>query len=139
MQLTGAKHGAVTAPAAEQHAAQSEESAPAAEAAPAPAYAADTLLLEYVADINAQLTGPFSCPPERWKASLGERGTESEDLLFSWDATGKSKKMDFHANGAFEFQFTTMSISEKGTWTYADGKLAVTTAGGKEYVADLTK
>ena len=47
--------------------------------------------------------------------------------------------MDFYANGAFEFQFTTMSISEKGTWTYADGKLAVTTAGGKEYVADLTK
>lgn len=104
---------------------------------------ANTYTLEYVADINEQLTGSFSCPPDRWQAALGDSGsyapTESADLLFSWDATGKSKKLDFFANGTYEFQFTTMSISEKGTWTYADGKLSVTTEAGKEYVAELTK
>ena len=104
---------------------------------------ANTYTLEYVADINEQLTGSFSCPPDRWQAALGDSGsyvpTESADLLFSWDASGKSKKMDFFANGTFEFQFTSMSISEKGTWAYADGKLSVTTEAGKEYVAELTK
>lgn len=104
---------------------------------------ANTYTLEYVADINKQLTGSFSCPPDRWQAALGDSDsyapTESEELLISWDATGKSKKMDFFANGTYEFQFTTMSISEKGTWTYADGKLFVTTAAGKEYVAELTQ
>ena len=104
---------------------------------------ANTYTLEYVADINEQLTGSFSCPPDRWQAALGDSGsyapTESADLLFSWDATGKSKKMDFFANGTYEFQFTTMSISEKGAWAYADGKLSVTTEAGKEYVAELTK
>ena len=101
----------------------------------------NTFTLEYVADINEQLTGSFSCPPDRWQAVLGDSGsyapTESADLLISWDATGKSKKMDFFANGTYEFQFTTMSISEKGTWTYADGRLSVTTEAGKEYVAEL--
>lgn len=104
---------------------------------------ANTYTLEYVADINEQLTGSFSCPPDRWQAALGDSGsyvpTESADLLFSWDASGKSKKMDFFANGTFEFLFTSMSISEKGTWAYADGKLSVTTEAGKEYVAELTK
>ena len=104
---------------------------------------ADTHTLEYVADINEQLTGSFSCPPDRWQAALGDAGsytpTTSEELLFSWDATGKSKKMDFFANGTYEFQFTTMSISEKGTWAYADGKLSVTTEDGKEYTAELTR
>ena len=104
---------------------------------------ANTYTLEYVADINEQLTGSFSCPPDRWQATLGDSGsyapTESADLLFSWDAAGKSKKMDFFANGTYEFQFTTMSISEKGAWTYADGKLSVTTEAGKEYVAELTQ
>ena len=104
---------------------------------------ANTYTLEYVADINEQLTGSFSCPPDRWQAALGDSGsyapTESADLLFSWDATGKSKKMDFFANGTYEFQFTTMSISEKGAWAYADGKLSVTTEAGKEYIAELTQ
>ena len=104
---------------------------------------ANTYTLEYVADINEQLTGSFSCPPDRWQAALGDSGsyapTESADLLFSWDATGKSKKMDFFANGTYEFQFTTMSISEKGVWAYADGKLSVTTEAGKEYIAELTQ
>ena len=47
--------------------------------------------------------------------------------------------MDFFANGTYEFQFTTMSISEKGAWAYADGKLSVTTEAGKEYIAELTQ
>lgn len=104
---------------------------------------ANTYTLEYVADINEQLTGSFSCPPDRWQAALGDSGsyapTESEELLISWDATGKSKKMDFFANGTYEFQFTSMSISEKGVWSYADGKLSVTTEAGKEYIAELTQ
>ena len=96
-----------------------------------------------MADINEQLTGSFSCPAERWKPALGDSGSytpaDSEKLLFSWDASGKSKKMDFFANGTYEFQFTTMSISERGKWTYEDGKLSVTTGAGKEYAAELTK
>ena len=104
---------------------------------------ANTFTLEYVADINEQLTGSFSCPAERWKPALGDSGSytpaDSEKLLFSWDASGKSKKMDFFANGTYEFQFTTMSISERGKWTYEDGKLSVTTGAGKEYAAELTK
>ena len=133
----------------EQGAELNRAAAPEAAAQPAEGQSGDgtlpanTFTLEYVADINEQLTGSFSCPEERWQAALGDSGsyapTESEELLFSWDATGKSKKMDFYANGTYEFQFTTMSISEKGTWAYADGRLSVTTQAGKEYAAELTK
>ena len=65
------------------------------------------------------------------------KGNKVHELLGS-DAKYVSYD-DFFANGTYEFQFTTMSISEKGTWIYADGKLSVTTAAGKEYVAELTK
>lgn len=161
MELTGAKSGAASAPAAAQEepaaspeeksepaaeAEKQEEAAPAAQpAAPAEeaSLPANTYTLEYVSDINEQLTGSFSCPADRWQAALGDSGsytpTESEELLFSWDGPSEKKKLDFYANGTFEFQFTTMSISEKGTWAYTDGKLSVTTAAGKEYVAELTK
>ena len=74
----------------------------------------------------------------KWNSVYVYAGAEGRlSKYLSWDATGKSKKMDFFANGTYEFQFTTMSISEKGTWTYADGRLSVTTEAGKEYVAEL--
>ena len=155
MQLTGSKTGASEAPAAVEETAEEKQQeapapteAPAAEVTAAPSvedsgYAPNTLVLVYVADINEQLTGNFSSPSSVWGPALGASGTytptESEDLLFSWDSTGKSKELDFYANGTYEFRFTKMSITERGTWSFEGWKLKLTTEAGREIAAELTK
>ena len=100
-------------------------------------------MLNYVADINEQLTGTFSSLSSVWGSALGASGsyapTESKDLLFSWDSTGKSKELDFYANGTYEFRFTKMSITERGTWSFEGWKLKLTTEAGREIAAELTK
>ena len=123
-----------------------EEEAPAATDAPAAeesGYPANTFVLNYVADINEQLTGTFSSLSSVWGSALGASGsyapTESKDLLFSWDSTGKSKELDFYANGTYEFRFTKMSITERGTWSFEGWKLKLTTEAGREIAAELTK
>ena len=125
---------------------EKKEEAPAAAEAPAAeeeGYPANTFVLNYVADINEQLTGTFSSLSSVWGPAFGASGsyapTESEDLLFSWESTGKSKELDFYANGTYEFRFTKMSITEHGTWSFEGWKLKLTTEAGREIVAELTK
>lgn len=150
MQLVGSKSGASEEPAATETSATAE--APATTEAPAAteasasegsSYPANTFVVKYVADINEQLTGTFSSPSSVWGAALGESGsytpTESEDLLFSWDSTGKSKELDFYANGTYEFRFTKMNITEHGTWRFEDWNLKLTTEAGREITAELTQ
>ena len=114
------------------------QTAPAAEEAPV--LPDNTFILDYVADINEQLTGHFTCEPSVWEAALGTSGsyvpTDSEDILFSWTKSGKSKEMDFFANGTYEFRYTSMGVAEQGTWTYENGELTITSAAGKEYAAE---
>ncbi len=150
MQLTGAKNGDAAetevteeAPTATEEPAQETEAQAATEEKTEPEFPANSFVLHYVADVNEQLTGTFSVPFDTWSAAFGTTGsytpTESEDVLMSWNSQGKSTEMDFYANGVYEFRFTKMSITERGTWTMQDGKLAVTTESGREIEAELIR
>lgn len=147
MSLTGSKDGSAAEPEApaetESSTETSTEAASETAATETLAYAANTLILEFTADINPQLGATFTCDPSVWEAALGTSGsyvpTESEDILFSWVGSGKSKEMDFFANGTYEFRFTKMDIAEHGTWTFHDWHLTVTSATGHEMAAELMK
>ncbi len=142
--LTGAKGGAAAeTEAAQTETAQTETTGETEAATEAPVYPENTLVLEFAADINPQLGATFTCEPSVWEAALGTSGsytaTESEDILFSWIGSGKSKEMDFFANGTYEFRYTKMGITEQGTWNYENDQLTVTSAAGSEMIAQLVK
>lgn len=68
--------------------------------------------------------------------------TTSAPLLFSWEPNneGDSKGsclMDFYADGTYEFQFPSYSISEEGTWTWSSWNMTITKPDGVEITAEM--
>lgn len=100
----------------------------------APGYPANTMLLTFTPDTSERLTTTFSCDSSVWGHALGSTGsytpTDSDEVLFSWSNTAESYQLDFRANGTYEYRFTSMNITESGTWTFAGWQLSTTTANG---------
>lgn len=139
--------GAVQYTTVEEFLASVGAAAPAPSEEPAgseePGYPANTMLLTFTPDTSEQLTTTFSCESSVWGLALGASGsytpTESGDVLFSWSNTAESYQLDFHADGTYEYRFTTMGITESGTWTFEGWKLTTTTANGLTATAEIVK
>lgn len=97
-------------------------------------YPTNTMLLTFTPDTSERLTTTFSCDSSVWGHALGSTGsytpTDSDEVLFSWSNTAESYQLDFYANGTYEYRFTSMNITESGTWTFAGWQLSTTTANG---------
>lgn len=108
-----------------------------------PSYPANTMLLTFTPDTSERLTTTFSCESSVWGPALGASGsytpTESGDVLFSWSNKAESYQLDFHADGTYEYRFTTMNITESGTWVFEGWKLSTTTAKGLTATAEIVK
>ncbi|MBQ4427254.1 MAG: hypothetical protein II881_05830 [Oscillospiraceae bacterium] len=133
--ITGAKPGAEAASEtpseAPAEAPAEQPAAPAEEVKPAPK--TGDLVLEFTADINSQLATTFWITPETVSESLeGYTPEDSEDVLFSWLNAGNKNFMDFYKNGTYEYRFTMMEITERGTWKYEGGVITITTESGRE-------
>lgn len=66
----------------------------------------------------------------------------SAPLLFSWEPNneGDSKgscTMDFYADGTYEFQFPSYSISEEGTWKWENWSMTLTKPDGAEVAVEM--
>ena len=109
---------------------------------PGETYPANTMLLNFTPDTSDQLNTTFSCESSVWGPALGASGsytpTGSTDVLFSWSNPAESFQLDFHADGTYEYRFTTMNITENGTWTFESWKLTTTTAKGLTATAEIT-
>lgn len=149
-QLTGSKNGAAAAVQQEQPETNETAEAPAAASnkdvsaetkSDEPEYAPNTYVLTYTADVNDQLKGNFHVESDVWESALGTSGSyapsDSKEVLFSWTGSGKSKELDFLADGTYEFRFATMSIAEHGTWTFDEGKITLNSEGGNTMNAEL--
>ena len=137
------EEAAASAEESEKKETESAETKPAESAGEEEGYPANTFVLPFTADISEQLQTTFFSESSVWGPALGASGsyapTESEDLLFSWSNKGQSNKLDFFANGTYEYQFTKMNIVEHGTWSFTDWNIVLTSEGGKEQPAELIK
>jgi len=62
----------------------------------------------------------------------------ASNILFSWESAGDGNcSLDFNKDGSYEFKFTTMSLSEKGTWSCKNYQMKVITPGGNEMVPTM--
>lgn len=106
-------------------------------------YPENTMLLTFIPDTSEKLETTFHCESSVWGPALGQTGSytpgTSADLLFSWSNEVDTYKLDFMADGTFTYQFTTMGITESGTWTFDGWTLTTTTAGGLTATAQLVK
>lgn len=113
------------------------------EAPSEPSYPANTMLLTFTPDTSEKLTTTFSCESSVWGPALGASGsyapTDSGDVLFSWSNPAESFQLDFRADGTYEYRFTTMNITENGTWTFDSWSLSTTTANGLTASAEIVK
>lgn len=100
----------------------------------APDFPANTMVLRFTPDISEKLSTTFSCDSSVWGPALGASGsytpTDSSDVLFSWSNPVDTYQLDFRADGTYEYRFTTMNITESGTWSFEGWKLSATTANG---------
>ena len=110
-----------------------------------PSYPENSLVLDFTSDTSEQLQKTFYVESGTWGAAFGGQGdytpTDSANELFAW-TTGKvdsSFHLTFFADGTYKFEFTDMSVEETGTWTWADWKLTVTTAGGSSFTSSISK
>lgn len=75
--------------------------------------------------------------------ALGTSGsyapTDSGDVLFSWSNPAESFQLDFHADGTYEYRFTTMNITESGTWVFDGWSLSTTVANDLTASAEIVK
>lgn len=123
------------------------EGAPEQTAAPEqseePSYPENSLVLDFTPDTSEQLRRNFYVESGTWGVAFGGQGdytpTDSADELFAWTTTGSSNHLIFFADGTYKYEFTTMKIEETGTWTWADWKLTVTTAGGTSFTSSISK
>lgn len=106
-------------------------------------YPAHALVLPFTPDSSEQLKTEFYCDASVWGAAFAGAGTyeatDSDELLFSFVSDGSENyHLDFKANGTYEYSFTTVGLTETGTWTWTDWALTVTTAGGNTFTGSVT-
>ena len=106
-------------------------------------YPANTMVLNFIPDTSAQLDTTFTCSSDIWGAALGSSGsyepTDSTDVLFSWSNSTASYILDFYADGTYQYQFTSMSVIEAGTWNFENWTMTTTTANGNSFTAEIAK
>lgn len=105
-------------------------------------YPAHTLVLPFTPDTSEQLKTEFYCDAGTWGVAFAGAGTyeatDSDELLFSFVSDGSENyHLDFKANGTYEYSFTTVGLTESGTWVWADWALTVTTAGGNMFTGSI--
>ncbi len=109
-----------------------------------PSYPANTMVMEFTPDTSDKLKTTFYCESGVWGVALGASGsyepTDSSDVLFSWTSGGSSNyHLDFKADGTYEYQFTTVGVTETGTWSFSGWTMTATTAKGSTFTAEITK
>lgn len=105
-------------------------------------YPAHALVLPFTPDSSEQLKTEFYAEAGTWGVAFAGAGTyeatDSDELLFSFVSDGSENyHLDFKANGTYEYSFTTVGLTETGTWTWTDWALTVTTAGGNTFTGSV--
>lgn len=107
-------------------------------------YPAHTMVVPFTPDSSEQLKTEFYCDSVTWGTALGATGTYeptgAEDVILSFTSDGSPNyHLDFKADGTYEYQFTTVSITETGTWSFTGWTLTVTTANGNTFTGSITQ
>ncbi len=109
---------------------------------------ADThaLSFNFVAVTDDRVNRDFSAEADVWGAVFNGEGSytpvgapaaEAPTVLFPFVADAESFQLDMLSDGTYEFRFTTMNVSETGTWTWENWTLTLTTPQGKTAVASI--
>lgn len=107
-------------------------------------YPANTLVLDFQPDANEQLRCNFYVDSSVWGTAFGGNGdyapTDSAEDLFAWVSDdSENYHLTFHADGSYTYEFTTMGLTETGTWTWSGWTLTATTASGTVCVGEIVK
>ena len=106
-------------------------------------YPENSLVLDFTPDTSEKLQKTFYAEKGTWGVAFGGQGdytpTDSADELFAWVSDSDTISLTFFADGTYKYEFTTMSIEEAGTWTWAGWSLTVTTAGGNSFTGSISK
>lgn len=80
----------------------------------------DDMTYEYTKYITTEIASQA-------KLSDAPRAAADENVLFSWTSAGDGNcTLDFYKDGTYKFAFTTMGMSEKGTWKWENWKMTLT-------------
>lgn len=104
------------------------------------------LNFNFVAVVDDRVNRDFSAEAEVWGAAFNGEGNytptaapaaEAPAVLFPFVADAESFQLDLLSDGTYEFRFTTMNVSETGTWTWENWTLTLTTPQGRTAVAAI--
>lgn len=73
-------------------------------------------------------------PAEKKEPAQQDKPADTANtLLFGFTADVDSFKLDLFSDGTYEFCFTSMNLSETGTWEWKDWELTLTTPNGQSF------
>jgi hypothetical protein len=78
----------------------------------------------------------FTCSSDVWGGALGGSGSYTPvntDILFSWTSAGDGAcTLDFNKDGTYKFVYTTMGLTETGTWTWENWSMKIKQSNDNE-------